>query len=90
MGAALRRGDSIKLGLKSPDLEIRSASPPSKGLFIHSGELEKVMERSYDNASFNVGAALLRGDLLVKSGRRSEIGSHTHPPRPPYSNVMVT
>jgi hypothetical protein len=26
--------------------------------------------------TFNVGAALLRGDLPVSSGRRSEIGSH--------------
>jgi hypothetical protein len=33
----------------------------------------------YENASFSVGAALLRGDRPGQTGRRSEIGSHTPP-----------
>ena len=34
----------------------------------------------HENAVFNVGAALLRGDAIpAKDDRRSEIGSHTLP-----------
>ncbi len=40
---------------------------------------------SHENASFNVGAALLRGDLLVQAGRRLEIGSHT----PPQTAIFI-
>ena len=30
----------------------------------------------HENTNYNVGAALLRGDLPVTTGRRSEIGSY--------------
>jgi hypothetical protein len=67
-------------------------SPPSEGIFIIRVAPERGVKGFYENADFKVGAARVtaitrRGGCRGQTGRRSEIGSHTHTPAPRFSYV---
>jgi len=56
-------------------------------MFICGGELDRAWD-TFFKIDFNVGAALLCGDLTVGKSRRSETGSHL-PQKPEFSRERV-